>query len=225
MGIYNFIVPVDWNLPAPLRLNRHSYATPFVASRIIHSGKWAIRMYFDLLQLKKTLEDANILICFNGPFSQSIIEEIGNAVRRHLSNGQMESAVLADVFSVYIEQTQNIRNYARHRVSFGDCDPAYEMATVLIGRDGERHIVASGNVVRIDDAGVLAAAIDKLNNLDRQALRSRFKEQSRKPLSGEVGKGAGLGLIEIARKTSAPIRHEMHPLSERHVFFQITAVI
>lgn len=182
-------------------------------------------MYFNLLELKKTLEDANILICFNGPFSQSIIEELGNAVRRYLSHDQMESAVLMDVFAVYIEQTQNIRNYARRRAALGDTNPAYEMATVLIGRDGDRHIVASGNVVHVDDAGALATAIDELNGLDRQALRARFKEQSRKPAATEVGRGAGLGLIEIARKTSGPIQHKIHAISEQHVFFQIIAAI
>lgn len=182
-------------------------------------------MYFNLLQLKKTLEDANILICFNGPFSQSIIEELGNAVRRYLNNDQMESAVLMDVFAVYIEQTQNIRNYARRREALGDRDPAYEIATVLIGRDGDRHIVASGNTVHVDDAGALAAAIDELNGLDRQELRARFKEQSHKPTGKEIGRGAGLGLIEIARKTSGPIQHKSHPTSENHVFFQIIAAI
>lgn len=182
-------------------------------------------MYFNLLQLKKTLEEANILICFNGPFSQSIIEELGNAVRRYLDNEQMASAVLMDVFAVYIEQTQNIRNYARYRAARNDPHPAYEMATVLIGRDGGRHIVASGNTVHIDDAEALAACIDKLNVLDRPSLRARFKEQSRKPASSEIGRGAGLGLIEIARKTSGPIQYKTHPLSEHHVFFQIIATI
>jgi len=32
-------------------------------------------------------------------------------------------------------------------------------------------------------------------------------------------------LIEIARKTSGPIQHKIHPLSEQHVFFQIIAAI
>ncbi|MFZ2855039.1 MAG: SiaB family protein kinase [Rhodocyclaceae bacterium] len=182
-------------------------------------------MYFNLLELKKTLEDANILICFNGPFSQSIIEELGNAARRYLSQDQMESTALMDVFAVYIEQTQNIRNYARRREALGDKNPAYEMATVLIGRDGDRHIVASGNMVHADDAGALAATIDELNGLDRQALRARFKEQSRKPASNEVGRGAGLGLIDIARKTSGPIQYKIHALSEQHVFLQIIAAI
>ena len=182
-------------------------------------------MYFNLLQLKETLEEANILICFNGPFSQSIIEELGNAVRRYLNNDEMESALLMDVFAVYIEQTQNIRNYARYRVALGDPHPAYEMATILIGRDDERYVVASGNTVHVDDAETLVARIDQLNGLDRQGLRARFKEQLRKPVSGESGRGAGLGLIEIARKTSAPIQHKIHPISEQHVFFQMIAAI
>lgn len=39
-----------------------------------------------LLSLHRQFEDANIQICFNGPLSHSIIEELGLAVRRYLEN-------------------------------------------------------------------------------------------------------------------------------------------
>jgi hypothetical protein len=40
----------------------------------------------NLWLLHRQFEEANIQICFNGPLTHSIIEELGMAVRRYLEN-------------------------------------------------------------------------------------------------------------------------------------------
>jgi len=62
-------------------------------------------------ELQKFCSDQQILICLNGPNSQSLIEEIGKAMRQHIAT-QTEDSKAMDVFSTYIEISQNIRNYA-----------------------------------------------------------------------------------------------------------------
>lgn len=184
-------------------------------------------MQLDLLELRRLLESAHILICFNGPFSQSIIEEIGTAMRKHLENEAAKSTLL-DVFSVYIEQTQNIRNYA-HRKAQHDAATAaiFSTATVVIGRADGHYVVASGNVVANADLPALLARLDRLYNLDKAALRTLFKEQLRQqpPTGSDDTGGAGLGLIDMARKTCQPLAYQIRPHGDNQQFFTLIATI
>ena len=64
----------------------------------------------NLFELRAHFNRSNILLCFNGPISRSLIEEIGNALKNYLQADQAQPNAAMDVFSVYIEMTQNIRH-------------------------------------------------------------------------------------------------------------------
>ena len=66
----------------------------------------------DLLAMRESYTQQRIMLCFNGPISRSLIEEIGNALRNYLAAEQAQPSAAMDVFAVYIEMTQNIRHYA-----------------------------------------------------------------------------------------------------------------
>ena len=68
-----------------------------------------------LLSLRQQFENANIQICFNGPLSHSIIEELGLAVRRYLESETTGSEKMMDVFSVYVEMTGGFKPEVQQR--------------------------------------------------------------------------------------------------------------
>ena len=177
-----------------------------------------------LLSLHRQFTQADIQICFNGPLSHSIIEELGLAVRRYLENETSGSEKMMDIFAVYIEQTQNVRNYAQTKVKQGRPDSIFNAITLLIGREGDAHVVMSGNVVLRADLDNLLPKIDMLSQQDATGLKSLYKEQRRKPME-EGALGAGLGLIDMARKTSKPLSYEVQVMNEETAFFTLKAVI
>ncbi|MBI2382235.1 MAG: hypothetical protein HYV16_15890 [Gammaproteobacteria bacterium] len=183
-------------------------------------------MLTDLWDFRQQLEEAQILICFNGPLSQSIIEEIGAAVKKYLETEMPGHGKLLDVFSVYIEQTQNIRNYSRRKAAGQGELPPYNGITLLIGRQGENYVVASGNIIDKGDIPPLRAALDHLRGLDAAALKALYKEQRRKPHDEhDAHAGAGLGLIDMARKTCQPLEYRLRDIDAGHAFFNLIAVI
>jgi hypothetical protein len=177
----------------------------------------------NLYSLKETYNREGILICFAGPFSHSIIEELGNAVKRYLEAEQMTKASLMDVFSVFIEQTQNVRNYAALKAGQGNRDMDFNSGIVVIGRTGDRYEVSSGNIVGSDDIREATAQLDTLRGLDKQALKSAYKEQIKK--APQPGKGAGLGLIDMSRRTSVPLEYSITDIDGRYCFFSLKATI
>ena len=87
----------------------------------------------NLFELRAHFNRSNILLCFNGPISRSLIEEIGCALKNYLQADQAKVSAAMDVFSVYIEMTQNIRHYAQAR----GYDELAGSATVVVARNAQ----------------------------------------------------------------------------------------
>lgn len=185
-----------------------------------------------LSSLREFFSGQQILICFNGPISRTLIGEIGIALKDHIEASQAERergssdapnlTAAMDVFSVYIEMSQNIRHYARAK-GYSDSEAS---ATVVIARCGEdRYSVSAGNLLDEDDGPPLMERIHFLASLDKAKLKLLYKEQLRSPRDQAVATGAGLGLIEIARKSSQPLAAMVEPQGGGKAFFSLQAII
>jgi len=176
----------------------------------------------DVLSLREAFSRQGIMLGFNGPFSATLMEEIGKALRKHMEGLAESPSAITDVFSAYIELSQNIRHYA---ASSGVSGAAAE-ATIIVSRDDAGHyVVSAGNVVLHDDGEALVARIGELAALDKAALKAAFKTQMRKPRDPEAKTGAGLGLIDLARRASQPLACGVKPLDSQHAFFSLRVVI
>jgi hypothetical protein len=187
----------------------------------------------DLWDLRQKLDEANILICFNGPLSQSIIEQLGVAVKRYLEAETHNAGRLYDVFAVYIEQSQNIQNYTASKAASQAATQAasladlqrYDSATIAIGRlDDDHYLVTSGNPVAKIDLPPLTALLDALAKLDADGLKACYREQRRRPRE-DGSPSAGLGLIDMARKSSRPLEYRVRDIDADTAYFHLTAVI
>jgi hypothetical protein len=176
----------------------------------------------DLFTLRERFNRSQILLCFNGPISRSLIEEIGNALKNYLQADNAHPSSAMDVFGTYIEMTQNIRHYASQR-GYNEQESS---ATVVVARDDAGHyLVQAGNLIEHEDADKLLQMINELAPLDKTELKARYKEQLRKPRDQNAISGAGLGLIDIARKSSAPLQADLADAGDGRKFFSLRAAI
>jgi len=176
----------------------------------------------DLFSMRESYNRQQIMLCFNGPISRSLIEEIGNALRNYLAAEQAPASSAMDVFAVYIELTQNIRHYSRLK----DWDDQDAGATVVVARDEQgRYVVSAGNLIEAADGERLLSRVKALAELDKVQLKALYKTQLRKPREEGVSSGAGLGLIDIARKASAPLEASLRQVDAQRAFISLRAVI
>ena len=176
----------------------------------------------DLFGLRELFNRSRILLCFNGPSSRSLIEEIGNALKNYLQADSALPSAAMDVFSAYVEMTQNIRHYALSR-GYDELDSS---ATIVVARDGEgRYVVQAGNLVEVRDGEALLQRLDELAKMDKAQLKAAYKTQLRQPRDEKAASGAGLGLIDVARKSAQPLAASLVSCSETRSFFTLRAVI
>lgn len=173
-----------------------------------------------MIDLQKFLQSYGILISFSGRFSQEIIEELGDAVKKYLETEAISQNDTFNVFSVFIEQTQNIKNYSARKSGSALGERIANSGIVAIGKSATGYFVSSGNLIDSRDASPLAAKIEVLIVQDKAGLRKLYKEQMKKDVP-PGGDGAGLGLIDIARKASQPLQYSMIRVDDEVSFFTL----
>lgn len=182
----------------------------------------SITTHQSLASLRDFFTEERILICFNGPISRTLISEIGIALKEHIQSTHDCMSSAMDVFSVYIEMSQNIRHYT---AALGYTEPE-ATATVVIAESGDgRYVVSAGNVVERADGEALVERVNQLASLDKADLKSLYKQQLRVPRGAEAVSGAGLGLIDVARKSSSPLKCSLDLLEAGKAFFTLRATI
>lgn len=180
-------------------------------------------MSVNLFSLRQHLEEAGALLTFSGSFSHSLLEELGVAVRKYLESDQVQRSAMMDVFSVYVEASQNVRNYTALRLN--DRDISLGQSSIIVIAKRETHYeVNAGNIIEKADVSPLQEQLATLAKLDKAGLKTLYKEQLRK--EREPGSlGAGLGLIDMARRSSAPLEFDFIDVDHDYSFFSLRVII
>jgi hypothetical protein len=179
---------------------------------------------YDLFQIQKTLRDNGLLITFSGKFTQAIIEELGEAVKKYLELEEKPQSDIYNLFSVFIEQTQNIKNYCNDKKGKESYQQIANSGIVTIGKTEKGNYVCSGNLVENTDSHKLTEIIDGIKQLDKKGLKQLYKEILKKDVPPE-SLGAGIGLVDMARKSSLPLEYSLTKVDDHFVFFSLKAVI
>ena len=177
-----------------------------------------------LTDIQKTLRAKRILTCFSGRFSQGLIEEMGEAIKKHMESEERPKNDIFNVFSIFIEQTQNIKNYMSGKETRDVYQFIVNSAIVCIGTSAEGYFIWSGNNMESADIPPLRSQLEIIASLDKDGLKKLYREQIKKDVTpGKVG--AGIGLIDIARKASQPIEYCFEPIDDRFSFYEIKVFV
>ncbi|WP_281883763.1 SiaB family protein kinase [Paenibacillus sp. YYML68] len=177
-----------------------------------------------LYEVQRFLQENRILISFTGKLTQGLIEEYGAAVRKYLENAERPTNEVRSIFSIFIEQTQNINNYCSGREHSPWAEQLARSSIVTIGEDSLGHYIYSGNLMETADVEPLKHTLDELLKLDKDGLKQLYKARLREAV--EPGSlGAGIGLIDMARKAKQPLEYSFTPIEGGLTFFTLKAVV
>ncbi|MCB1191432.1 MAG: hypothetical protein H7A23_19615 [Leptospiraceae bacterium] len=172
---------------------------------------------------KNILEQDGIIICYSGPVTQGLLEEIGESIRKNIELQDNKASKSERVFSVFVEQVQNIMRYGKD-IKTNSKIGEVPSGIFVIGEKNDKIYCVAGNSILNDEIESIKVKLTKILSMDKNELKTYFKEQRRKePESGS--KGAGLGLIEMARQATEPIEYHIKKLNENHSFFSIKVVL
>jgi hypothetical protein len=115
---------------------------------------------------------------------------------------------------------ESLQNVSRH----SDLNHHANMSLVVYSKTGNGYTVATGNVLPVTSINDLKERLDEINLLQPDEIRNAFRKMlSTAELSSKGG--AGLGLIEMAKKTGNKLDYDFVPLDNEFAYFILSKTV
>lgn len=164
------------------------------------------------------MNEQNAVLVYVGDFDQEIIKSMLKYTEDKLKDSGVDELIKRKVFNVMVEMLQNISKHQYTEIS-------ETKAIFLILEEEENFLLITGNLIEKDKTDVVSEKIDKINTLDADELKVHYKEARLASRISEVG-GAGLGFIDMARKTGNKLDYNFLTIeSDVYKFFTLKTKI
>ena len=118
-----------------------------------------------------------------------------------------------------------LQNISKHADDFGTNEYMFSGRGIfLVAKGKDDYTVTTGNAVENTKIEDLKKLLEQVNSLDKEELTELYKKQIKEGRLSDKG-GAGLGFIDIKRKTGKNLDYHFLPINDDTSFFLLTSTI
>lgn len=152
-------------------------------------------------------------LVYFGEFSHDITMMFTSMAENDMDKRSEEKVIKKKVFHVLVEILQNLN---RHSDEMNDAKIGNGL--FIIGMKDDIYYIISSNKVSAKHKDSLEIALKQVNAASRPELKEMYKKQIKEGKLSDKG-GAGLGLIDIARKSGEQLNYQFLQIDENYYFF------
>ena len=176
---------------------------------------------FNIFDFYSDMEKNNILLSFKGAITGDLISAIIELIENKLELKNESSKVKKRVFNILVECLQNLYH---HNAEFNENNEGDMSVVVMIAKNIEGYSIGTGNLINDFKIKSFKSKLKEINSLNKEGLKQLYKTVLTEGKSSASG-GAGLGLIDIGRKSSEPLEYGFDPFDENYSFFSLNVKI
>jgi hypothetical protein len=168
-------------------------------------------------KIRKKLSDENLMFAYRGQVTGDNSVGLLTLLEKEMEFSGFNILGRKRLFMFVLENLQNI---ARHGTSAGN-----EVTSLVIySKTADGYTVSTGNAIKKSEVAGLKRNLEKINNLEPDKIREVYRAML---LSSSIGKrgGAGLGLMEMARKTGNKLDFDFLPIDDRFSYFILSKTV
>ncbi len=163
----------------------------------------------------------DIKAAFSGIMSQESIVGFGEVLRSELHQYHPLN-IVNRVFAVYVEMSQNVLHYSMDRVHVGG--RSIGKGTLLVLSHPNAYVLFTSNLVEESQKKTLQNRIESINKLNAEEIKNHYLTKRREMVESD-SKGAGLGFIDIARRSENPLLVDFVPAGQGKYLFCLSSKI
>ncbi|HAN19959.1 MAG: hypothetical protein A2X13_10920 [Bacteroidetes bacterium GWC2_33_15] len=170
----------------------------------------------DAISFHKKMQEESILVVQKGDFAQESILPVLKIVDNNLKSVFKNSSSKKKIFHIIVELLQNISKH-------GWKDQKISEGIILLGKSESNYTINTGNFIENDKVDALRERLQNLNDLSKDQLKDLYFSKLKERYIPEM-KGAGIGLIDIARRITSPLVYNFTKIDARKSFVTIHIV-
>jgi hypothetical protein len=138
-------------------------------------------------------------------------------LEKEMENSEFGFVGRKRLFMFVLESLQNV---SRHSNNSQHAD----MSLVVYSKTDNGYTVTTGNVLPTSGIDDLRLRLDEINNLETKEIRNVYRQMLSAAEFSTKG-GAGLGLIEMAKKTGNKLDYDFVPLDNEYSYFVLSKTV
>ncbi len=168
-------------------------------------------------QLRDHMYMHRFMLSYRGVISQDLTKALLEMAEKEMILTGTDLNIKKKVFNVMVECLQNLTKY-----NYSEQEDTSSL--FMIGKSENGYIIYSGNTVLREKALELKSKLEKISAMSRVEIKEFYKSVIK---SREFSKeqGAGLGLIDIAKKTGNSLDYDFSPIDDKRYYFSLRTFI
>ena len=159
-----------------------------------------------------------IFIEFEGIFLQKDVNLYMETIEDKIEN----IGLMSNVSTVFIEQYQNILNYAKSRDK--DNQDTTSLGYIKLQKDPDNsYCIVTKNIVSLEDKQRIEPELFEISSLDKAGIKKRYREL-RKSGENTHKKGGGVGFYEIAKRCK-DLQYNFQQINEERFEFELISCL
>lgn len=168
------------------------------------------------------MQAKDVIMSYKGAPSQDLLNSILTIAEVKLSVIEQKAKIKKKVYHILVEALQNIYHHFDEEV-FNVSLEAGAIVFILARKD-DGYVIVTGNHVPSDEVITLKGHIDRINKMDREEIRKFYRQQLHGGELSEKG-GAGLGILDIARRSGQRLDYDFKDSDNGSSFFSLKVKI
>lgn len=162
------------------------------------------------------------MMAFSGVMSQDAIVGLGEVLRSELHHYHPLN-IVNKIFAVYIEMTQNILHYSQDKADSNGKSTG--KGSVFIFRQANAYSIVTINLINEKQYNYLQNKCKLVNSFNEEEIKGHYLNRRKRQAEGD-SKGAGLGFIDMVRRSGNPLRYKFDAFdAELHYFFLSSKIV
>jgi len=164
------------------------------------------------------LYQGDISLVYDGEVNQAVIKAFAGLAEDHMVENNEETKVKKRVFHAMVETLQNI---AKHSKEFRATDEGrIGLGTFVITNTPNGYSITSGNFINTNEVNEITHSLDQINRLDTAGVKDLYLKKINEGGLSSKG-GAGLGFIDIAKKTKTKFEYDFMDMGDESSYFML----
>ncbi|HEX2968684.1 MAG TPA: SiaB family protein kinase [Bacteroidales bacterium] len=162
------------------------------------------------------MNENDIMLVYCGEFSQELNKTLLTFTERKFKSENVEDNTRRKIFNIMVELLQNIsKNRIVKTEKTPDVSPVF-----ILGASADDYILISSNLILNSKIAILKNRIEQVNSLDKEGLKLLYKEVRLNTAFSE-NSGAGIGIIDMARKSENKLEFSFDEMDREHSVFSL----